>query len=140
MRNFLAILVLLCSVTLLYGQSAKPAFDPSKLSETDKKNLEEFRNKKGQPRFEEFQKIKHLFPASDYTLDSVGTSRTYLKETVTIIMTRSQLEELLGEPDFPDQTYVLGDNRCDCSVNFSANSRNEILGFIFSSCKRYFNI
>jgi hypothetical protein len=140
MKKLFVFLVVMFSVTMLCGQNSAPVFDPSKLSESEVKSLEEFRKKKDQPRFEEFQKIKHLFPSSEYTLDSAGTSKTYLKETVTIIMTRPQLEELIGQPDFQNGGYVLGDNRCDCSVNFTTNSKDEIIGFSFSSCKKYFNI
>lgn len=138
MKKLIVFIVITCSLTLMYGQDTKPVFDPSKLSEEELQNCEAFKSKKGQPRWDEFQKILHLFPSCEYTIDSTQTVLKFKEETVSLIMTKVQLIRLIGEPDFPNLAYELGEKLYDCEVSFSISENSEILGFTYANCKKYF--
>ena len=140
MKKLFAFGVFAFSITLIFGQDAKPMFDASKLSKEELQNCEAFKAKKGQPRWDEFQKIKHIFPSCEYTIDSTKTILTNKEETVTVIMTKNQLLSLIGEPDFPNGGYELGETQCDCEVYFSLNKGDEILGFTYANCRTQFNL
>ena len=140
MKKLFASVVLAFSITLIFGQDAKPVFDPSKLSKEESQNCEAFKTKKGQSRWDEFQKIKHIFPSCDYTIDSTKTILTNKEETVTVIMKKDQLISLIGESDFSDGGYELGEKQCDCEVYFSLNKGDEVLGFTYANCRTQFNL
>jgi hypothetical protein len=55
-----------------------------------------------------------------------------------LIMTLDQLVQLIGEPDFPDLCYELGQKQFDCEVCFSKNDNNHILDFIYANCAGHF--
>ena len=136
MKKIIVLFIVAFAVTLLYGQNNKPVFDPSKLSKEELQNIKIFNGKKGQPRWEEFQKIKHIFPSCESTVDSARKNLTYKEETVTKIMTKTQLEKLIGKPDFPNGSYELGKKRYDCEVSFSLNKKNEILDVVYANCAK----
>lgn len=132
----MVLIVLLFSANLLFSQSKKPIFDPSNLTKEELQNIKIFNEKKGDPRWDEFQKIKSIFPSCESIIDSTKTMLTYQEETVTIIMTRDQLEELIGKPDFPNGSYELGEKQYDCEVSFPINRKNEILDVVYANCSR----
>lgn len=126
------------STVLIFAQAPR-VFDPAKLTEDECRNIQLFKEKKGQVRFDEFMKIKHIFPTCESISDSSG-SHSLKEETLTKIMTKDQLEALIGKPDFENGSYEIGERKCDCEVFFSINSNNQVLNFIFANCRKYFNI
>lgn len=136
MKKLFVFFIVASSVTLLFSQNHKPVFDPSTLSKEDLQSIKNFNEKKGQPRWVEFQKIKHIFPSCENTTDSSETKINYKEETVTMIMTRDQLEQIIGKPDFENDSYALGEKRYDCEVYFPHNKKNEILDVIYANCNK----
>jgi hypothetical protein len=121
----------------MIGQKNVHVFDPKKLTTQELQNIKLFNEKKGQPRWEEFQKIRHIFPSCEAVIDSSKTKLSYKEETVTLKMTKDQLEKLIGKPDFENGSYELGKKRYDCEVSFPCNSNNEILDVFYANCSGY---
>jgi hypothetical protein len=138
-RTTFFLLVCLFSVSLVFGQNQKPVFDPSKLSKEDLENCQKFKEKKGKVRWDEFQKIKHIFPTCKYTI-TISPDRSkkfynYEKGTVTMIMTKEQLFKLIGEPDADVSGYYLGIKQGECEVYFQLLKNNQVIEFHYLNCK-----
>ena len=111
-------------------------FDIDKLTKEEISFCKKFKEKEGQYRFDEFNRIKHIFPESELSYDNsqpvivVG----HKEETVNMIMTRDQLEQLIGKPDFMSEYYDLGKNKegNGTRISFYFNKQNEILGIAYS--------
>jgi hypothetical protein len=138
MKSILTLIATLFTALLISAQTPKLVFDPASLTPEELKDIKAFNEKKGQPRWDEFQKIIHIFPTCQSVMDSSGTTITYDEETVSMIMTREQLEQLIGKPDFENGSYEIGKKQYDCEVSFSSNANDEILSVIFANCKDYF--
>jgi len=134
MKKLSLILSILLAASLLLGQTEKPVFDPANLTVEEIQNCENFRNKKGQVRWNEFQKIINLFPESESSIDSSRKILSMDEETTNFVMTKKDLVKLIGEPDFDDGAYELGKKRFDCEVYFFFNENDEVLGLAYSNC------
>jgi hypothetical protein len=134
MKKIILVIAVTFAAACLFGQKSVKVFDPGKLTTEELQDIKLFNDKKGQPRWEEFQKIKHIFPTFEATVDSSRKKLSYKEETVSLIMTKDQLEKLIGKPDFENGSYELGKKRFDCEVSFPCNKKNEILDFVYANC------
>lgn len=134
MKKLSLLFLLLLTAALVISQTEKPVFNPADLTAEEIQNCDNFRNKKGQVRWDEFQKNKHLFPESKIDADSTSKVFTWDENTTTFIMTRKQLIDLIGAPDFEDGAYELGLERFDCEVYFMIDEDDNVLGHAYANC------
>ena len=119
------------------AQDESPKFDFEHLKKMEIDDCEEFKSNEGQIRWDEFQKIKHIFPKSEMVIDSSGKILTFTGGTVNMLMTKNQLTQLIGAPNIKPGIYLLGNDENDYRVNFTFGDYYEVLGNIFTNCKKY---
>jgi len=135
-KMFMYIFILLTSGSILFSQNSLPKFDPSNLTKEEKENCRNFRKKEGQPRWDEFQKIRHLLPNCPWGHDSSGHYRIQ-KGTLQFLIMKKQLFKLFGKPDLLGFAYKLGKKQFFCDVYIEFENTDTVFGFTYVNCAKY---